>query len=322
MLFYPACKWFETKRMGRGFASFLCVILLVIIVAAILSLLVWQLSAMASEMSGMQEKITKQIESLQLKLQNTFGVSKDKQEQFIQKQQQSAGGGASTAASSFLGGLGGFLVDSILALVYIFLLLYFRTHLKKFVLKIVPQNQQETANKIMYESSTISQKYFTGLAKMIVVLWIMYGIGFSIIGVKNAFFFAILCGLLEIVPFIGNLTGTSLTVLASLAQGGSGNLIIGIIITYGLVQFIQTYILEPLVVGSDTNINPLFTIIIIVVGELIWGIPGMVLALPLLGITKVVFDNIQPLKPYGFLVGKEKKKGDEDLMTKFKKMFK
>ena len=308
--------------MGRGFASFLCVILLVIIVAAILSLLVWQLSAMASEMSGMQEKITKQIESLQLKLQNTFGVSKDKQEQFIQKQQQSAGGGASTAASSFLGGLGGFLVDSILALVYIFLLLYFRTHLKKFVLKIVPQNQQETANKIMYESSTISQKYFTGLAKMIVVLWIMYGIGFSIIGVKNAFFFAILCGLLEIVPFIGNLTGTSLTVLASLAQGGSGNLIIGIIITYGLVQFIQTYILEPLVVGSDTNINPLFTIIIIVVGELIWGIPGMVLALPLLGITKVVFDNIQPLKPYGFLVGKEKKKGDEDLMTKFKKMFK
>ena len=72
---------------------------------------------------------------------------------------------------------------------------------------------------------------------------------FLIAGVKNAFFFAILCGLLEIVPFVGNISGTALTIIASLATGGSSNVIIGILIVYGLVQFIQTYILEPLVVG-------------------------------------------------------------------------
>jgi predicted PurR-regulated permease PerM len=73
----------------------------------------------------------------------------------------------------------------------------------------------------------------------------------------------------------------------SLTQGGGGGMVIGILITYGLVQFIQTYILEPLVVGSEVKLNPLFTILAIVIGELVWGVPGMVVAIPILGITKV-----------------------------------
>lgn len=322
MLFYPMCKWFEAKGISRGFASFICVLSFVLLIAGLISLLVWQLSGMASEMTGMQEKITKQIESLQLKLQTSFGVSTEQQEQFVKKQQQSGGGGISSTITGFFSGFGSFSVDTLLALVYIFLFLFFRAHLKKFILKLVPENEHTKATKVISEASQISQKHFTGIGKMIVVLWIMYGIGFSIIGVKNAIFFAILCGLLEIIPFIGNLTGTALTIVASLAQGGSTNLIIGIIAIYGLVQFIQSYFLEPLIVGSAENINPLFTIIILVVGELVWGIPGMVLALPMLGITKVVFDNIQPLKPYGFLIGEDKKKDDEDIGTKIKKVFK
>jgi predicted PurR-regulated permease PerM len=54
---------------------------------------------------------------------------------------------------------------------------------------------------------------------MIVLLWVMYGIGFTIAGVKNAFFFAIICGILEIIPFVGNLAGTALTLAMSLVQG-------------------------------------------------------------------------------------------------------
>ena len=151
---------------------------------------------------------------------------------------------------------------------------------------------------------------------MIIILWIMYGIGFSIAGVKNAFFFAILCGLLEIVPFVGNISGTILTIIASLATGGGSNVLIGILIVYGLVQFIQTYILEPLVVGEQVSINPLFTIVGLVIGELVWGIPGMVIALPVLGMLKVIFDNIDPLKPYGFLIGSQKKKNNlKDKLT-------
>jgi predicted PurR-regulated permease PerM len=144
------------------------------------------------------------------------------------------------------------------------------------------------------------------------MLWVMYGIGFSIAGVNNALFFAVLCGVLELVPFVGNITGTSITVLMALAQSSDIKVVVGVIITYALVQLIQTYILEPLVVGDRLNLNPLFTILIIVVGEAVWGIAGMILAVPLLGIFKIICDNCEPLKDYGFLIGPPKeKKGEE-----------
>ncbi len=157
---------------------------------------------------------------------------------------------------------------------------------------------------------------------MIVLLWVMYGVGFSIVGVKNALFFAFLCGLLEIIPFVGNIAGTSFAILASLSQGSGTNMVIGIVVTYAIVQFLQTYILEPLVVGAKVKLNPLFTIIGIVVGELVWGIPGMVLAIPVLGMIRIICIHVDALKPYGFLIGEEKKKKGPGLIDKIKGWFK
>ncbi|RYE14109.1 MAG: AI-2E family transporter, partial [Sphingobacteriales bacterium] len=103
--------------------------------------------------------------------------------------------------------------------------------------------------------------------------------------------------------------------------GADTSILIGILVIYGLVQFIQTYLLEPLVVGSEVNINPLFTIIAIVAGEALWGIPGMVLAIPLLGMTKIVCDHIEPLKPFGYLIGQSKKDQNSSLIDKVKGIF-
>jgi predicted PurR-regulated permease PerM len=123
--------------------------------------------------------------------------------------------------------------------------------------------------------------------------------------------------MLEIVPFVGNLIGNALTVIMVLSQGGGTNMVIGVLVTYGLVQFFQSYVLEPLVVGAEVNINPLFTIVGLVAGEMIWGIPGMILAIPLMGVVKIICDHIEPLQLYGQLIGTDKKKD-----TAFKKKIK
>lgn len=74
--------------------------------------------------------------------------------------------------------------------------------------------------------------------------------------------------------------------------------------------------------GAEVNIHPMFTIIGIVAGEMVWGIPGMVLAIPLMGITKIVCDHVEPLKPFGFLIGEEKKPKDSGFVDKLKGLFK
>ena len=263
---------------------------------------------LTSEVSHIEQKVRDMIKELKEYINKNFGISSSQQDQLINSQKEAGTNAAQGILSNVASVVMSFLVDFILVLVYIFLFMYYRTHIKKFVLQLVPERQKNNAREIITDIQKVSQQYLTGLGMMIVGLWIMYSIGFSIVGLKYAIFFAILCGLLEIIPFVGNLTGNLLAIIMVIIQGGGTGMILGIVITYAIVQFLQTYILEPLVVGAEVNINPLFTILVLVAGELVWGIAGMVMAIPLLGIVKIICDHIEPLKPYGFLIGREKKK--------------
>jgi predicted PurR-regulated permease PerM len=317
MLFLPVSRWLQTKGFSKGIAVLACVLLFVAILVAIIWLITWQVTDLTSDMGNIEQKVNQMIASLKQSINEKFGISTKQQEQLL-KSNQGSSGGASAMLSNIGSGIMSFLVDFILVLVYIFLFMFYRSHIKKFILQLIPAKEKPNAEEIITGIQKVSQQYLTGLGLMIVGLWIMYSIGFSIVGVKYPVFFAVLCGLLEIVPFIGNLTGNLLTVLMVVVQGGSSGMIIGVLITYAIVQFFQTYILEPLVVGAEVNINPLFTIFVLVAGELVWGIPGMVLAIPLLGIVKIICDHITVLKPYGFLIGQEKKK-KAGLITKLRK---
>jgi predicted PurR-regulated permease PerM len=297
-LFLPFCKWMESKKIVRGIATTICIIALLLFMGSILTLLIWQISLLTTDFELLKLRAIDTSDHIQEYIFNQFGITAEKQSQIIKAQQTSV----TKLIPGILGSLTSNFASLILTLVYIFCLIYYRGHIKQFLLKLSVTSQRHETEKVIYKVAQVSQQYLFGLSKMIFLLWIMYGIGFSIIGVKNAIFFAILCGLLEIVPFIGNITGTLITVLVAAVQGASPAMILGIIGTYGLVQFIQGWVLEPIIVGSQVKINPMFTIIALVIGELIWGIPGIFLAIPLIAMFKIICDHIEPLKPYGFLI--------------------
>src|SRR5688572_3067243 len=326
MLLLPVCSWLQSKGVNKAIATVLSILLMVGLFAGVIAFLGWQISDLAEDAGKVKQQATEKYQQVQQYISDQLGVSPEKQKQML-KQQQKSSQGASGFVSGFIGGLGGMVTNGLLVLVYIFLFLHFREHLQRFVIRLVPDQEENTAEKVIDDIQQVAQKYLSGLSQMIVALWIMYGIGFSLVGVKHALFFAVLCGMLEIIPFVGNLVGNLLTIVMAVSQGGETNMIIGILIVYGLIQFIQSYILEPLVVGAEVNINPLFTIVGLVAGELVWGIPGMVLAIPLLGMAKIVFDHVEPLKPFGELIGEEKKKPNKlkkkmiEIIDNFKKRF-
>jgi len=304
MLFLPLSRWFESKKIPKGFSILSCIIIFLALITGIIWLISWQITDLTTESTDIENKVRKMISEIEEYIGNNFGISKKQQEKIITEQAQGNGGMLSNLGSSITG----FVVDFILVLVYIFLFMFYRSRLKTFVLQLISSQQKKNAETIIHDIEKVSQQYITGLGMMIACLWIMYSIGFSIVGVKYAVLFAIICGLLEIIPFIGNLTGTLLAILMVVIQGGGNEMVLGVVVTYLIVQFLQTYLLEPLVVGAEVNINPLFTIIILVLGELVWGIPGMVLAILLLAIVKIICDHIPSLKPYGYLIGSDQKK--------------
>lgn len=326
MLLIPVCAWLEKKGVNKALSTILSIMVLLAFMAGVVAFISWQVSDLAKDTSELEKQVTQKYGELREYISKELGIPEEKQKEFVEKQQESSGN-KMQAVTGIIGGLGSFLTNLLLVFVYIFLLLYFRGHIKRFVIRIVPDKEERKAIHVVDSLQQVTQKYLTGLSLMIVGLWIMYGIGFTLVGVKNAIFFAVLCGLLEIVPFVGNLVGNLLTIIMSVSQGGDINMVIGILVTYGIVQFIQSYILEPLVVGAEVNINPLFTIVGLVAGELVWGIPGMILAIPLMGVAKIVCDHVDALKPFGELIGEEKKepgkikKSMTALTQKIKKLF-
>jgi predicted PurR-regulated permease PerM len=300
MLFIRLCNYFESKHIGRAYAALYCILLFLIGLGVIITLLSIQLSELTENIGPMKTRLSGMLESFKGWINETVGIKKTAQQKIIDKGTSENSG---SMMFGFASGLLSIATNAILVMVYMYLFLNYRTHLKKFILKLVPRKENADTTDVIHETGKVAQRYLSGLAAMIGMLWVMYGIGFSIVGVEGALFFAILCGLLEIIPFVGNLTGTAITVFAVIAQGGDGKMLIGVLVTYFLVQFIQTYLIEPLIVGEQVNINPLFTILAIVVGELVWGVAGMILAVPLLGMFKIICDSYPDLQPYGFLIG-------------------
>jgi predicted PurR-regulated permease PerM len=313
-LFLPFCKWMEQK-IPKGLAVFICLLTLLLIISTLAYLLGWKVSELITDVTLIKQKAIDIFNQTQDYIFKNIGISVAQQTQIIKAEQPSYSG----MVQLMLGSFTYIFTNFILVLVYVFFLLYYRGHIKNFLLKLTTPTQTNEMEQVIFSATHVSQQYLLGLSKMIVCLWIMYGVGFSIIGVENAIFFAVLCGMLEIVPFIGNITGTTLTVLVTALHGANFATLGGIVLIYGVVQFIQGWVLEPLILGAQVKINPLFTIIALVLGELVWGIPGIILAIPLTAILKIICDHIEPLKPYGFLIGEiETVKKELGFITKFK----
>lgn len=301
MLFMPLCRWFESKHISRGFASLFSILIFIIILGIVVYFFVWQITAISRDITEIETNVNRQLNELQQFFYRKFGLTPDNQQKILKGKNDTSLG---AIISAVMGSLAYFVTSFIIMLVYIFMLLFTRGHLKNFILKMVKPAQKEKTERIILESSKATQHYLLGFALLACMLWLLYGIAFSIIGVRNAFFFAALCGLLEVIPFIGSLFGIILTMLMVVSQAGGGGMLFAVFIVYVVLQFTQFYIIQPLLLGGEVNVNPLFAITVLILGEMIWGLGGMIIAIPLTGMVKIVCDNVELLHPYGYLLGK------------------
>jgi predicted PurR-regulated permease PerM len=319
MIFVPFCRWLERRGWGRTAASIFCGMLFILFVGGIFALLVWQIGHITDDLSQIRENFSRTAHRVHQYFRDELKIGMADQKKMLPS--PASPDGIGHTATAVMGGLINVLVHLILVWFYLITLLCLRHRFKEFVLRLVPDDRRSQTKMILLRSVHVVQQYLSGLAIVIACLWVMYGIGFSLIGVHHAFFFAILCGLLEIVPFVGNLTGSTLTSLMALSQGGGLGMVAGVLGTYTFIQFIQFYILSPLVMREQLNINPLFIILILIGGELVWGISGMILAIPLLGVARIIFEQIEVLQPLAYLMGEEKKTGETGWLKRLRERF-
>lgn len=303
MLFIPWCRWLEKKGISRTATSIFCGMVFILAVGGVLTLLIWQVGHITADISQIRENFSRTSDRIHQYFQDELKLGRAEARKIIPS--PATPDGIGRTATMLMGGLMTTAVYLVLIWFYLVTLLCLRHRFREFVLRLVPDDRRSQTKMILLRSLHVVQQYLSGLMIVICCLWVMYGIGFSAIGIHHAIFFALLCGLLEIIPFVGNLTGSTLTSLMALSQGGGIAMVVAVLVIYAVIQFIQFYIISPLVMRAQLNINPLFIIIVLIGGDLVWGITGMILAIPLLGITRIIFDQVEALQPVVYLTGQD-----------------
>ncbi|WP_223034552.1 AI-2E family transporter [Hanstruepera marina] len=197
--------------------------------------------------------------------------------------------------NTFLSGLGNFSIGLFSVLFISFFFLKDSKLLESSVLTLFPDNKEERIKKSFYKIKDLLSRYFVGLILQITVLFIIYTIGLLIIGVENAVVIAFLCALINLIPYIGPLIGGVLMVFLTMTSnlGNSFSLVIlpttlKVLSVIVIGQLFDNFISQPVIFSKSVKSHPLEIFLVIIIGGILFGIVGMVIAVPTYTAIKVI----------------------------------
>jgi predicted PurR-regulated permease PerM len=199
--------------------------------------------------------------------------------------------------------IGSIIMVLLLVPVYVFIILFYHSLLIEFIHRVFGKSDQSQVTAIVSETRNVIQLYLVGLIIEAAIIAVLNSVALLALGIEYAILLGILGALLNVIPYIGGIVAVALPMIVALATKSSGMYAIYVLIIYYIIQLIDNNYIVPIIVSSKVKINALFSIIVVFAGNALWGISGMFLSIPLLAIIKLIFDHIEPLKPWGFLLG-------------------
>jgi len=303
------CDIIESKIKLRICAILIAYMLMIIPILLLIFFFTTQVMDIVENIS-FTEVIDDGINSILSKANSVFGVSANKTEKILEEQTSDILpmeyiGDTISISSTFL-------LHIFLTFIYSFLLLLYRSSIKQFILVQFDKDVKDQAGKVLTKIQSIIQNYLYGLVIVIILLGILNSIGLTIIGLEYAIFWGFLASILAVIPYVGTGLGGILPILFSAASTGELWQPFLIFCWFALVQAIEGNFITPKIVGSSVNVNPLFAILALIIGGSVWGIAGMILSLPFIAIIRVIFSQIDYLKPFALLLS-SKLYGKEDV---------
>jgi predicted PurR-regulated permease PerM len=232
------------------------------------------------------------------------GEGEEEEEEMDEESMEQAAQEAGEQVISIVGAVTQFVTNFLITFIYVFLFIHFRSRLKVFILRFFSRQRRDEIAFVISRSASVSRRYLAGRLFLMIILTGLYYAGLAISGLQNAFFISLIAAALSIIPFVGNFIGYFIALGVSLLTNGDLGAFIGISITFLVAQFVDTYILQPIVLGDRVDVHPLFIILSVILGNEVWGVMGMALAIPIFGMVTVVCRNVPELNPFGYLFSK------------------
>jgi predicted PurR-regulated permease PerM len=305
-ILYPICTWLEKFKLGRMGAIVVSIGVLTLLISALLILLVSQLISFFQEWPELKSKFTNATEEFSSWLTSNLNIDREKQLQWFNKLLNDSGGNAMTVISKTISASAVGAVYLILIPIYSILILYYRHKWMEVLYRLFPTEGRERIREIVTLSIQSYYNFIKGMALVYLIVGVLNSTGLFFLGIPHAFLFGFVASILTFIPYIGILVASLLPISMAWITYNSIWYPLGVVAIFAFVQYLEANLIFPLAVSSRLKINALVTIVAIFAGGIIWGVSGMILFIPFLGILKLVADRTPSLKTLSVVLGDEK----------------
>lgn len=300
---FPVTRFLERHRMSRVISSLLSVILAVIILGGLVWFIVHQVIVIGSDGAATQVKFTSILDKIQHWVSQKLSIEQSQISARVKETINQTVSNAGTYITAAFGSVGGILAGTVVIPLFTFFLLYYRDFFREFFFHAFAGTSKETIQEVLDKIYEVVQNYLLGLVTVMGIVAVLNTAGLMVMGIQYAWFFGILASLLMLLPYIGIAIGSILPAVFALATKDSAWYAVGVIGWFQVVQFLEGNFITPNIVGGKVSINPLMALVSLLLGGMLFGLAGLILALPMAAVLKVFFDAVPSLKPYGFLIG-------------------
>ncbi|HBR11964.1 MAG TPA: AI-2E family transporter [Chryseobacterium sp.] len=305
ILLMPLCRFMEKRlRFPRGLASILVSVLALAVIGGVIYMMSIEVAKLANDWPQFQKQFVVLTNDLQSWISRTFGVRRHDQLEYLNDTAKKSISTGTAILEKALASIGYVLMITGFTFLFTLFFLIYRTHLLKFLVASFSETYHKTVFDVIDNIQFMTKKYLVGLFFQMIIVTVLSFIAYTIIGIKYNFMLAILTGVLNILPYIGIFTALLIGALITFATSGTSHVLF-VVIAIGIIHAIDGNIIMPRVVGSKVKINSLIVIIGLIIGEMLWGIAGMFLTIPVLAIIKIIFDRVEGLQSWGFLMGED-----------------
>lgn len=303
ILLQPVVVFFTKRKLNRIIAICIVILLTFLILAAFGVLVFSQMSQFTESWPILVEKFTELLNNAVIWFSGYFDINQQEINSWLIKSKAEILHTNTAAIGHTIVKVGGWLIVMFLLPVYVFLILYYQPLILDFIYKVFDKSNQVKVKEIVTQTKKVIQHYLVGLLIEVAIIAVLQIATLWILGIEYAIILGVIGALLNLIPYIGGLVAVALPMMVALVTQPNAWIAIWILVIYYIIQLIDNNYIVPIIVSSKVKINALFSIIAILVGNALWGISGMFLSIPLLAILKLIFDHIESLKPYGFLLG-------------------
>lgn len=303
IVLHPVVGFFVRYRINRVFAIVITLLLASIIMVASGGFLIFKISQFSDSWPILVDKFTGILNQSVTWASTYFDIYPQKIYAWIETSKHELTNISSLAIGKTLVTVGSGLFILLLVPVYIFMILYYQPLLIEFVHRLFSQSHQSKVSEIIKQTKTLIQRYLIGLVIEAILVATLNAAALLLLGIEYAILLGAIGGLLNTIPYLGGIVAVALPMMIAIATKSTAWYAVYVLIAYYIIQLIDNNYIVPIIVASKVKINALFSIIVVIAGNALWGIPGMFLSIPLLAIVKLIFDHIESLKPWGFLLG-------------------